>query len=463
MGCACRSLERVDALSEVRTMAHQHLDAWLDQLAPLLEQPRAPTLQELSGLFTRTRGQLLGGCLQALTEALYGELREQRQMDCPGCSRRLSRKRLDPKQLNTLQGTFSLQRPYFHCRECNRGYHPLDQALELARAFHQYDVQEKVLKLATEMPYERAAQLVSELTGVAVSNHLGHATLSRVAEIADLDTVIPDEAEIRRRIEQARASAQDKPILVVALDGAHAPTRSRARRNQKRGTGQWREVKGIRLYLAPTEGRIIQLASWHQIQDAEAMRRDLHQIAARIPQQAVRIALLGDGAAWVWNTLGECFPAARQVLDYYHCSEHLHKLAESQYDEPAQAAQWVEATLARLSQDRVSHVIGGIRRMLPRSVAALEERDRLITYLQNQSGRLGYDACRKQGIPVGSGGIESANKFISHVRLKRSGAWWVVENGNAMLRLRCAMYNGTFERVFEKYRAIQREEVGTIW
>ncbi len=309
MGCACRSLERVDALSEVRTMAHQHLDAWLDQLAPLFEQPRAPTLQELSGLFTRTRSQLLGGCLQALTEALYGELREQRQIDCPGCAKRLSRKRLDPKQLNTLQGTFTLERPYFYCQDCNRGYHPLDQALELTRAFHQYDVQEKVLKLATEMPYERAAELVSELTGVAVSNHHGHATLSRVAESADLDTVIPDESEIRRRIEQAKASAQDKPVLVAALDGAHAPTRSRARRNQKRGTGQWREVKGIRLYLAPAEGRIIQLASWHQIQDAEATRRDLHQIAARIPQQAVRIALLGDGAAWVWSTLGECaFP-----------------------------------------------------------------------------------------------------------------------------------------------------------
>jgi len=242
-------------------MAHQHLDAWLDQLAPWFEQPRAPTLPELSGLFTRTRSQLLGGCLQALTEALYGELREQRQIDCPGCAKRLSRKRLDPKQLNTLQGTFTLERPYFYCQDCNRGYHPLDQALELTRAFHQYDVQEKVLKLATEMPYERAAELVSELTGVAVSNHHGHATLSRVAESADLDTVIPDESEIRRRIEQAKASAQDKPVLVAALDGAHAPTRSRARRNQKRGTGQWREVKGIRLYLAPAEGRIIQLAS----------------------------------------------------------------------------------------------------------------------------------------------------------------------------------------------------------
>jgi len=53
--------------------------------------------------------------------------------------------------------------------------------------------------------------------------------------------------------------------------------------------------------------------------------------------------------------------------------------------------------------------------MLPRSVAALEERDRLITYLQNQSGRLGYDACRKQGIPVGSGGIGCYGRICGDV------------------------------------------------
>ena len=53
---------------------------------------------------------------------------------------------------------------------------------------------------------------------------------------------------------------------------------------------------------------------------------------------------------------------------------------------------------------------------------------------------------------VQSGGIESANKFISHVKLKRSGAWWYAERANVMLALRCAKYNGTFSRVFELYK-----------
>jgi hypothetical protein len=30
------------------------------------------------------------------------------------------------------------------------------------------------------------------------------------------------------------------------------------------------------------------------------------------------------------------FPHARQVLDYYHCSEYLHKVAKAQYGPSAQ-------------------------------------------------------------------------------------------------------------------------------
>jgi hypothetical protein len=49
-------------------------------------------------------------------------------------------------------------------------------------------------------------------------------------------------------------------------------------------------------------------------------------------------------------------------------------------------------------------------------------------------------------------GTLPANKFICHVRLKRSGAWWYVDGSNQMLALQCATYNRTFDRVFERYQ-----------
>ncbi len=108
--------------------------------------------------------------------------------------------------------------------------------------------------------------------------------------------------------------------------------------------------------------------------------------------------------------------------------------------------------MARLFCGEVHGVIWGLQRMKPPDAQAAAEIPKLIAYLQRHQERLDYRFARKGGYPMGSGGIESANTCICRVRLKRSGAWWYVDNANQMLALRCAKYNGTFDRVVEAYR-----------
>ena len=52
--------------------------------------------------------------------------------------------------------------------------------------------------------------------------------------------------------------------------------------------------------------------------------------------------------------------------------------------------------------------------MKPPNNAAKEEIRKLITYLTHNRDRIHYRSDRKGGYPIGSGGIESANKFICH-------------------------------------------------
>ena len=170
--------------------------------------------------------------------------------------------------------------------------------------------------------------------------------------------------------------------------------------------------------LIGKDDRIIHVAGWHQIAEWEQIAKDLELIAARIPQGKVRVALLGDGADWVWNVMTRSFPEARQVLDYYHMSEHISTVAKLQYGDTLDALEWKEATITRLYLDKTGHVIGGLRRMEPSSNETKEEIRKLIVYLKKNINRLGYQECRDEGIPIGSGGIESANKYISHARLK---------------------------------------------
>ncbi len=121
-------------------------------------------------------------------------------------------------------------------------------------------------------------------------------------------------------------------------------------------------------------------------------------------------------------------------------------------EHPQQALEWVAATRTRLFVSAVDKGMRGLKRMPPSALKAGTELDNLLTYLRNHRHRIAYRSQRHGGYPLSSGGIESAHKFICHVRLKRSGAWWYVANGNHMLALRCAKYTGTFARVFGRYQ-----------
>jgi len=108
--------------------------------------------------------------------------------------------------------------------------------------------------------------------------------------------------------------------------------------------------------------------------------------------------------------------------------------------------------LCRLFFSDIDGVLDDLGEIEPSTDEAEAEIGKLISYLANNRERIHYHGDRIGGYPIGSGGIESANKFICHTRMKRSGAWWVKATGNHMLRIRCAIYNGTYDRVFEKYK-----------
>ncbi len=454
MESACLQFPSPDPKEEFRAMVRRSADEWVDSMDPLFQSGGSPSLSEISGCFQDTRLSFLGSCMKAAVEKTHPNLIGQVVAGCPSCGKVLHRKRLDSKKISTMQGEFFLDRPYFYCSSCKMGFHPLDEALGLAPGRHQFDVQEKAVKSASKMPFEESAEEFSSLTGVEVGNHFQHDTLNAVGDMTTLELVIPDREEIERRIDDVAKSTKSPPILAVGTDGAHMPTRPKAGRKGKRGAGQWKEAKGFRLYLVGEKGRTVQIASWHQIQDAEAFREDLAVIAGRIPQDRVRVALLADGAEYLWPAMTACFPAGRPILDFYHCAEYVHGVAKAQFGEgELKARQWAEAILSLLSFSEMDDVLSILREMEPKTEEAGEKSRKLTGYLEKNRDRIHYETDREDGYPIGSGGIESSHKYVCHTRMKRSGAWWVKESGNGMLRIRCAVVNGTYERVFKHYAA----------
>jgi len=409
------------------------------------------SLDDISKSLFENRSDIMGQAALALIERKFGHLLDQQYCQCPHCHRRIRAKSEKVKrEIQILVGTVTLYRPYFYCNRCRFGFYPLDDALGISKRKIQPDIQELEAWLAAEMPYDTAAETLKRCAGIQVSNHHMHDVANEIAQDLQVLDICPDKEEIRRQIDTISEGKFRRPVLMIGIDGSHAPTRPEpSARKGPRGKGEWKEVKGFRMYLLDDE-RIIHLISWHQIKKDKELAADLLQIkkSGLIPEEKLRICVIGDGAPWIWNRIQEVFPDAKQVLDYYHCSEYLYKTAQAQYGQNSQQAQeWVEATLTRLFSNNIDRIIAGIKRMKPSSAAAREQIDKTIGYLSERTDKTNYGALKRGGYHIGSGGIESSNKFISNVRLKRSGAWWYPTNANNILKLRCAKYNGTFDRI----------------
>jgi hypothetical protein len=457
--------------AEFRQQLHERFDHWLDQLEEQVKEAK-PTLEQITRAVWERRQELTGSLAAAVLEQRYHTEQTQRSAPCPQCGRLVAARGVVSRTLETAVGEVELSRPYFYCGPCGQGFAPLDSALELAPGRKQFDLQQAGAKLAAEVPYETAQELFRELTGVELSTARLHELSNAVGEGLGVLEVVPPREEIVAKIAAAAEGRRWRPVMVLAIDGADVPTRPETAKNSRPGRkkvrakrahwqGQWREAKGFRFYLVDEE-RIVHLLSWHQIQSDEDLFAALAQVKAAdlIPEEQVRLCVVADGAKWIWSRVKELFPTAAAILDYYHCAEHIHQLAEVQYGEhPERALEWVEATMARLFAGEVDGVLWGLQRMRPATPTAEVAITDLIGYLQNNRDRINYRSQRKAGYPLGSGGIESAHKFICHARLKRSGAWWYVANSNHMLALRCAKYNGTFERVFERYRQKSLEKL----
>ena len=66
-------------------------------------------------------------------------------------------------------------------------------------------------------------------------------------------------------------------------------------------------------------------------------------------------------------------------------------------------------------------------------------------YLGARKDQLKYREALAEGLPIGSGEIESAHRYVAQKRLKLPGAWWLVEHAEHMLALRINRLNGDWD------------------
>jgi hypothetical protein len=291
--------------------------------------------------------------------------------------------------------------------------------------------------LASQSSFDQARQMAMELLGIRVDDNTIAQTAEQVGEVV---LQRQDAAVAQSRQQRQPPPAQVRPDrLYVSADGTLAPTLE-----------GWREVKcGAVYWDDPVEGRQSRYVG--RLMDSEGFGQSLWYLACEYGlRQAPEVVVLGDGSPWIWKQAELHFSRARQILDWYHASEHVWSCANELYGEgKPQAASWADRML------KVLYEHGG-RALLKRLVRSQRRRKRMSTALMDLIGyvgpnleRMDYPTYRAEGLDIGSGPVESACKRLVGGRLKGSGMRWTPPGAEAILALRIAWFNGLWRQLWK--------------
>ncbi len=244
---------------QIRSELLQIVDQWLDGVENCM-RAKKPTLDEITKVLFEARYDLMGKVAEGLVKQTSRDLLNQERMECVECGRMLKNRRNVNRTVETMIGPVRISRPYFYCIKCKNGYYPADEYLELSERQKQWDMQMREIELATDVPFERASELFQKMTGLSFSDHSAHEVAGEVGKELMAVEVSPMAEEIEGRIAEVAQGKKRRPIVVLAIDGAHVPIRpeeakgsrpgrKKQRANRAHWKGQWREAKGFRFYL----------------------------------------------------------------------------------------------------------------------------------------------------------------------------------------------------------------------
>lgn len=207
----------------------------------------------------------------------------------------------------------------------------------------------------------------------------------------------------------------DESIHQVSLDGAMI--RLRTPEGEK---SEWKEYKAVNL-LESHQGM-----AWFKEPEA------LLNWANALPM-AEHVWCLGDGHDGVWSLYAQIGQDDQrtEILDWYHLVENLHNV-------PGSNNRLKEAK-ALLWQGNVDEAIGLFEE------CRSDEARRFRGYLERHRKRIPhYEYYQAEGIPIGSGDVESLAKQINQ-RTKIVGASWSAKNVPQVLAHRCAYLSGQLD------------------
>lgn len=334
-------------------------------------------------------------------------------------------------------------------------FFPLDDELGLLPGSLTPWLDEALVRLSTPIPsFAKAARELAFFTGV----HVHPDTARRRTERAGALLVAHKTAQAARILHELPDPPATPDTLVLSVDGALVPLVH----------GQWTEVRTLAVgevgsAAARRAGdaahttnlsyfsRRVDSTTFGELAVAELHRRGL--------EGARRVGAVVDGADWCQSFIDLHAPEAVRILDFAHAAEYVSRIVQASGPESASLPATELATLYhRLKHEGPEATLPQLRDVVASQPSNGELRTAL-AYLEARVSQMQYPRFVRDGWPIGSGMVESANKLVVEDRLKGAGMHWADRNVNPLLALRNAVCNDRWDECWRAIERAQRSEV----
>jgi hypothetical protein len=375
----------------------------------------------------------LGADLLAGLAALRAPTQPPAAVVCP-CGHIARYQRQRPATVTTVLGPITVVRPYYLCRRCGHGHHPLDAQLQLCAGSRSAGLDELLALLgATLDSFAQAAAVLERLTLV----HLSPNTVRDSTEALGGVLVAHQAAQAAAAAAGQTPATTATPVaerLYITMDGVLAHLHERGWSEIKVGCCYQTRSKAQRQCSDTGEIRAHSLSYVSAAVEAETFGWHLWQEAARRGVAEVHeVVVVGDGAHWIWNLAATHLPGATEIVDWYHASQYVWTAATAIWGSAEAAREaWAHCQLAALWDGQVELVLAALEaeREAGEAVTAA------ISYYTTHRQRMNYPVYRARGLQIGSGSVESACKQVVSARLKQAGMIWDVAGAAAVAAVR---------------------------
>jgi hypothetical protein len=369
-----------------------------------------------------------------------------------------------PREVDSTFGRLRLWRWLYEPRTTGeRCLFPLEVSIGLVAGRSTPALADRVGRLVAQFPQRVVLRMLREENGVRWSHALLRETAAAVALHIGSHRQAAQAKQVIGWLRQAqRGRGPFTPVLAVGRDGIMVPISGGGFQEAAIATVAVYDRKGRRL------GTVYLACMPEELQ--ETLTRQLTALLKAILSgwkgKRPLLAYITDGGhvpegyyKVLRKMVDPCPPGERlqwvRVVDYYHATLYVTKLAEALFGKSVRAVVWARRMRRTLKES------DGLKRVLQSASYYCNEQklkgkrqeafNKAYRYLWKRRRHMRYAALRAKGIPIGSGVTEAGCKVVASQRMKLSGMKWKKEGGQVVLTLRVIWLSGVWEQAWRAH------------